>query len=43
MALISPLEVRLVREQWAVDQAENAYRELEKIADTQEKVLSFTK
>jgi DNA sulfur modification protein DndC len=43
MALISPLEVRLVREQWAVDQAESAYREIEKIADAQEKVLSFTK
>jgi DNA sulfur modification protein DndC len=42
MELISPLEVRLVYEQWAVDQAENAYRELEKIADAQEKVLSST-
>ncbi|HEV7403897.1 MAG TPA: DNA phosphorothioation system sulfurtransferase DndC [Chthoniobacteraceae bacterium] len=42
MELISPLEVRLVREQWAVDRSENAYRELEKIADAQEKVLSST-
>lgn len=40
MELISPLEVRLVREQWAVDQAENSYRELAKIAAIQERVLS---
>ena len=40
MELISALEVRLVREQWAVDQSENSYRELVKIADTQQKLLS---
>ena len=40
MELISALEVRLVREQWAVDQSENSYRELVKIAAIQERVLS---
>ena len=40
--LISPLEIRLVREQWAVDQAESACRELEKIAAIQERVLSLS-
>ena len=31
MELISPLEARLVREQWAVDRAEESLRKIERI------------
>lgn len=40
LPLISDLEVRLIREQWAVDKSENACRELEQMATTQEKLLA---
>jgi DNA sulfur modification protein DndC len=40
LPLISDLEVRLVQEQWAVDKAENAYREIKIMAVTQEKLLA---
>lgn len=39
MPLISDLEVRLIREQWAVDKGEDVYREFKKLATTQEKLL----
>ncbi len=39
LPLISDLEIRLIREQWAVDKVENAYREIKIMAITQEKLL----
>lgn len=42
MPLISDLEVRLIREQWAVDKGEAAYRELEKMAVLQKRVFSLS-
>jgi DNA sulfur modification protein DndC len=42
MPLISDLEVRLIREQWAVDKGEDVYRELEKMVATQEKLHGVT-
>ena len=39
MPLISDHEVRLIREQWAVDQSENSYRELVKISAIQTRLL----
>jgi len=42
MPLISDLEIRLIHEQWAVDKTEEAYRELEKMATTQQKLIEST-
>ncbi len=42
MPVISDLEIRLIQEQWAVDKTEEAYRELEKMATTQQKLIEST-
>jgi DNA sulfur modification protein DndC len=41
MALVSALEVRLIREQWEQDKAESAYRQLERVSATQEKLFTI--